>query len=427
MTCSETLRRSNTQRSFRNKKHFSFFSLFFLVAKCSGKWNDSLQQLSTCSCSRRSVERKGEEDGLGGSAGCAELTAVVSGRKRGFRNASLSPLCLIIWMTCQCMTQRHLYGGWRGLLEMTPPNDACHWSSKLTRGDGGMLKAAEKGRGNLRRSERGEIRRCRGRCCYFHSLCKLRCSGCGVPAPALLKLFFLNTRCFYCDKWFSTQSNNGRGTQTYPSSSSSTTTPPQWARWIVLAVMCFATTQHWRLFFFFFLFVGLPVTVLLLWDLTVPLETLLVIFFLFCWPVLVQHTFSFTLVSPLWFFIHPLLVQPQQHPLFPHLMPLTADEAWYMYSAVTFFCPVIYAVVFLRRLDGHALCVCACTCKALSWRVDGFVVCVRHEIVADNWWGCAAAGTYHKVGRTHQFFTPPIRRAKHIVLSCEGFLWSRLL
>ena len=51
----------------------------------------------------------------------SELTAVVSGRKQGFGDASLSPLCLIIWMTSQCVTHRHSYGGWRGLLEMTPP------------------------------------------------------------------------------------------------------------------------------------------------------------------------------------------------------------------------------------------------------------------------------------------------------------------
>lgn len=34
-------------------------------------------------------------------------------------------------------------------------------------------------------------------------------SSCSVKA-------FLNTRCSYCDKWFSTVPNNGRGTQTYP-------------------------------------------------------------------------------------------------------------------------------------------------------------------------------------------------------------------
>lgn len=41
-----------------------------------------------------SVKRR--EGGVGGFVGYVELTAVMSGRKQGFRNASLSPLCLII-------------------------------------------------------------------------------------------------------------------------------------------------------------------------------------------------------------------------------------------------------------------------------------------------------------------------------------------
>lgn len=103
---------SDMLRYFRNKK-------ILLVAKRSGKWNDSPQQLGTCSCSKKKM-RWGdmgficEGRGAGGLVGCAELTAVSSGRQQGFRNASLSPLCLIIWMTSQCMTQRHLYEGWQG-------------------------------------------------------------------------------------------------------------------------------------------------------------------------------------------------------------------------------------------------------------------------------------------------------------------------
>lgn len=100
-------------RSFGNKK-------IFLVAKHSGKWNDSPQRLSTCSPSKRWDGNMGfickEEAGVrvGGLAGCVEWTAVMSGRKRGFRNASLSPLCLIIWMASPHVTQRQLYRSCRG-------------------------------------------------------------------------------------------------------------------------------------------------------------------------------------------------------------------------------------------------------------------------------------------------------------------------
>lgn len=41
-----------------------------------------------------SVKSGGGDDG--GLVGYVELTAVMSGRKQGFRNAPLSPLCLII-------------------------------------------------------------------------------------------------------------------------------------------------------------------------------------------------------------------------------------------------------------------------------------------------------------------------------------------
>lgn len=98
-------------RSFGNKK-------IFLVAKHSGKWNDSPQRLSTSS--KRWDGNMGfickEEAGvrLGGLAGCVEWAAVMSGRKHSFRNASLSPLCLIIWMASPCVTQRRLYRGCRG-------------------------------------------------------------------------------------------------------------------------------------------------------------------------------------------------------------------------------------------------------------------------------------------------------------------------
>lgn len=47
---------------------------------------------------------------------------------------------------------------------------------------------------------------------------------CSSSRAALFELFFLNTRCSYCDKWFSTVPNNSRGTQTYPSSNSSSST-----------------------------------------------------------------------------------------------------------------------------------------------------------------------------------------------------------
>lgn len=97
---------SDMLRYFRNKK-------IFLVAKRSGKWNDSPQQLGTCSSSTKKEMRWGHGVHLW-REGRVGLTAVSSGRQQGFRNASLSPLCLIIWMTSQYMTQRHLYEGWQG-------------------------------------------------------------------------------------------------------------------------------------------------------------------------------------------------------------------------------------------------------------------------------------------------------------------------
>lgn len=146
------------------------------MAKCSVKWNDSPQQLSTCSSSKRWDGDMGfickGRGVLGGLVHCVERTAVLSGRKQGFRNASLSPLCLIIWMTSLCMTQRRLCRGC-GVIRNDSPNDACHWSSKLTWGDGGMLKEREgkadiEGRG---RDVKGNSDRCGERCCYFHPLC----------------------------------------------------------------------------------------------------------------------------------------------------------------------------------------------------------------------------------------------------------------
>lgn len=46
-----------------------------------------------------SVKRVGGGGNVGGLVSCVEFTAVMSGSKESFRNASFSPLCLIIWMT----------------------------------------------------------------------------------------------------------------------------------------------------------------------------------------------------------------------------------------------------------------------------------------------------------------------------------------
>lgn len=48
-----------------------------------------------CEGEERGRDGRARED-VGGLVDCVELTAVMSGRKQGFRNASLSPLCLII-------------------------------------------------------------------------------------------------------------------------------------------------------------------------------------------------------------------------------------------------------------------------------------------------------------------------------------------
>lgn len=112
----------------------------------------------------RGSSRKGK---LGRRAGWLRWArrSRVQGGCQGFGNASLSPLCLIIWMTSLCMTQRHLYGRLSRLLEMTPRNDACHWSSKLTRGDGGMLKAGRRGRGRGRGWRRADVEGKEGKRC----------------------------------------------------------------------------------------------------------------------------------------------------------------------------------------------------------------------------------------------------------------------
>lgn len=177
------------------------------------------------------------------------------------------------------------------------PNDACHWSSKLTWGDGGMLKAAERGGagGRLRwrcEGERGEMRR--KMLLFSPSLLAeaLRLWGssfCSVEAS-------LNTRCSYCDKWFSTVPNNSTGTQTHPHQ-----IVPQLLEHKLhnehtgLCERLFVLPPHETEGYFCFLF-----TTLLLWELTAPWKTLLEdLSAQFLGHCALLSTFSVILSSPL--------------------------------------------------------------------------------------------------------------------------------
>lgn len=179
-----------------------------------------------------------------------------------------------------------------------------------------MLKAAEEKEGRRGgKKRRGGGRRTEEDAAILIFFVKLRCWGGGVPAPALLRLFF-STRCSYYHKWYSTESNNGWGTQTHPSSCISSMNLENFAGG---CVSCCKTA-------------GLKATSasssLTRYD---RLQEFMPIFWL------LSHPNAFFLLSKASFLLHGFLCSPS-------LLLLTAAEAWSAYGASTFLRPVIYAV-----------------------------------------------------------------------------------
>lgn len=116
--------------------------------------------------------------------------------------------------------------------------------------------------------------------------------------------------------------------------------------------------------YFCFLF-----TMLLLWELTVPWKTLLEDFSAF-WLASFLSIAALYLHFPFFSSSLPLILHPASSlPLFAQLLcvplfsclplSLTADRAWYMYSAFTFFHPVIYAVRGFPLFGWPGFHVCA--------------------------------------------------------------------
>lgn len=192
----------------------------------------------------------------------------------------------------------------------------------------------------------------------------------------------------------------------------------QWAHWIVLAVVCLANTQDWGLFLFVYHFTQMVTD--RPWK--TPLED-------FHWPL--------SWPSPL-FYIHfllfssslPLILHPASSfllfaqllcvPLFPCLPSLTANKAWYMYSAFTFFCPVIYAVRSFPLFGWPGFHVCAKQYLGVLTRSSVFSM---KQTVAGNWWGVYCRRLHSaNCEEPHQVLTPPIRLAGEVIGSLSEVL-----
>ncbi len=172
------------------------------------------------------------------------------------------------------------------------------------------------------------------------------------------------------------------------------------------AVVCLASTQHCRLFLLPVYHVTHMVTdspcgLCVLEDFSARwLASLLSIT-----PLYLNFLFF---SSSLLLLLHPassslLFAQLLCVPLFPCLPSLTANKAWYMYSAFTFFCPVIYAVRGFPLFGWPGFHVCAEQYLGVLTRSSVFGM---KQTVAGNWWGFTATGTQRKLGETPPVFNP---------------------